>query len=400
MSVALILESGEPREVHHYATLIGYGASAVNGYLAQDTIFELVDEGLLDKDYYAAIEDYNDGILHGIVKIASKMGISTIQSYRGSQNFEAIGLAKDFVAKYFPKTVTRIEGKTIKDIENDVDYRHSKVYDPLGLDVDITLDSRGDHKERSGKEEHLYNPATIHKLQLATRNGDYKLFKEYSAMIDEEGKNLNLRGLLQFKKGKSIPLDEVESVDKIVQRFKTGAMSYGSISKEAHETMAIAMNRLKGKSNSGEGGEDPERFILDENGDSRCSAIKQVASGRFGVTSQYLCSAKEIQIKMAQGAKPGEGGQLPAGKVYPWVAKTRHSTPGVGLISPPPHHDIYSIEDLSQLIYDLKNANKDARISVKLVSEAGVGTVAAGVAKAGAGVIFISGYDGGTGAAP
>lgn len=240
MSVALILESGEPREVHHYATLIGYGASAVNGYLAQDTIFELVDEGLLDKDYYAAVEDYNDGILHGIVKIASKMGISTIQSYRGSQNFEAIGLAKDFVDKYFPKTVTRIEGKTIKDIEDDVDYRHSKVYDPLGLDVDITLDSRGDHKERSGKEEHLYNPQTIHKLQLATRNGDYKLFKEYSAMIDEEGKDLNLRGLLQFKKTKAISIDEVESVDSIVQRFKTGAMSYGSISKEAHETMAIA----------------------------------------------------------------------------------------------------------------------------------------------------------------
>lgn len=400
MSVALILESGEPREVHHYATLIGYGASAVNGYLAQDTIFELVDEGLLDKDYYAAIEDYNDGILHGIVKIASKMGISTIQSYRGSQNFEAIGLAKEFIDKYFPKTVTRIEGKTIKDIEEDVDYRHSKVYDPLGLDVDISLDSRGDHKERSGKEEHLYNPQTIHKLQLATRSGDYKLFKEYSAMIDNEGKDLNLRGLLQFKKGKSISIDEVESVDSIVQRFKTGAMSYGSISKEAHETMAIAMNRLKGKSNSGEGGEDPERFIPEANGDSKCSAIKQVASGRFGVTSQYLCSAKEIQIKMAQGAKPGEGGQLPAGKVYPWVAKTRHSTPGVGLISPPPHHDIYSIEDLAQLIYDLKNANKEARISVKLVSEAGVGTVAAGVAKAGAEVILVSGYDGGTGAAP
>lgn len=400
MSVALILESGEPREVHHYATLIGYGASAVNGYLAQDTIFNLIDEGLLDKDYYAAVKDYNDGILHGIVKIASKMGISTIQSYRGSQNFEAIGLAKEFVDKYFPKTVTRIEGKTIKDIENDVDYRHSKVYDPLGLDVDITLDSRGDHKERSGKEEHLYNPQTIHKLQLATRNGDYKLFKEYSAMIDEEGKDLNLRGLLQFKKTKSIAIDEVESVERIVQRFKTGAMSYGSISKEAHETMAIAMNRLKGKSNSGEGGEDPERFIIDDNGDSKCSAIKQVASGRFGVTSEYLCSAKEIQIKMAQGAKPGEGGHLPAGKVYPWIAKTRHSTPGVGLISPPPHHDIYSIEDLAQLIYDLKNSNKDARISVKLVSEAGVGTVAAGVAKAGAGVILISGYDGGTGAAP
>lgn len=400
MSVALILESGEPREVHHYATLIGYGASAVNGYLAQDTIFDLIDEGLLNKDYYAAVEDYNDGILHGIVKIASKMGISTIQSYRGSQNFEAIGLSKDFVDKYFPKTVTRIEGKTIKDIENDVDYRHSKVYDPLGLDVDVTLDSRGDHKERSGKEEHLYNPQTIHKLQLATRSGDYKLFKEYSAMIDEEGKDLNLRGLLQFKKTKSIAIDEVESVDRIVQRFKTGAMSYGSISKEAHETMAIAMNHLKGKSNSGEGGEDPERFIPDINGDNKCSAIKQVASGRFGVTSEYLCSAKEIQIKMAQGAKPGEGGQLPAGKVYPWIAKTRHSTPGVGLISPPPHHDIYSIEDLAQLIYDLKNANKDARISVKLVSEAGVGTIAAGVAKAGAGVILISGYDGGTGAAP
>lgn len=400
MSVALILESGEPREVHHYATLIGYGASAINGYLAQDTIFDLVDEGLLDKDYYAAVEDYNDGILHGIVKIASKMGISTIQSYRGSQNFEAIGLAKSLIDKYFPKTVTRIEGKTIKDIENDVDYRHSKVYDPLCLDVDVSLDSRGDHKERSGKEEHLYNPQTIHKLQLATRNGDYQLFKEYSTMIDNEGKDLNLRGLLQFKKGKSISIDEVESVDKIVQRFKTGAMSYGSISKEAHETMAIAMNRLKGKSNSGEGGEDPERFVIDDNGDSKCSAIKQVASGRFGVTSQYLCSAKEIQIKMAQGAKPGEGGQLPAGKVYPWVAKTRHSTPGVGLISPPPHHDIYSIEDLAQLIYDLKNANKEARISVKLVSEAGVGTIAAGVAKAGAEVILVSGYDGGTGAAP
>ena len=400
MSVALIIESAEPREVHHYATLIGYGASAVNGYLAQDTIFELIDEGLLDKDYYAAVDDYDEGILHGIVKIASKMGISTIQSYRGSQNFEAIGLAKEFVDKYFPKTVSRIEGKTIKDIEDDVDYRHSRVYDPLGLGVDITLDSRGDHKERSGKEEHLYNPQTIHKLQLATRKGDYQLFKEYSAMIDEEGKDLNLRGLLQFKKTKSIPIDEVESVEKIVQRFKTGAMSYGSISKEAHETMAIAMNRLKGKSNSGEGGEDPSRFIPDENGDSKCSAIKQVASGRFGVTSEYLCSAKEIQIKMAQGAKPGEGGQLPAGKVYPWIAKTRHSTPGVGLISPPPHHDIYSIEDLAQLIYDLKNANQDARISVKLVSEAGVGTVAAGVAKAGAGVILISGYDGGTGAAP
>ena len=388
-SLALILESAEPREVHHYATLLGYGVSAINGYLAQDTIFDLIDQGLLDKDYYAAVDDYNSGILHGIVKIASKMGISTIQSYRGSQNFEAIGLSSDLVNKYFSKTVSRIEGKTIKDIEKDVEYRHDQVYDPLGLDVDISLNSAGDHKERSGKEEHLYNPATIHKLQQATRLGDYQLFKEYSKMIDEEGAHLNLRGLMQFKKTKSIPIEEVESVESIVRRFKTGAMSYGSISKEAHETMAIAMNRLHGKSNSGEGGED-----------SKCSAIKQVASGRFGVTSEYLCSANEIQIKMAQGAKPGEGGHLPGGKVYPWVAKTRHSTPGVSLISPPPHHDIYSIEDLAQLIYDLKNANKEARISVKLVSEAGVGTVAAGVAKAGAGVILISGYDGGTGAAP
>ena len=399
-SLALILESAEPREVHHYATLLGYGVSAINGYLAQDTIYDLIDQGLLNKDYYAAIHDYNDGILHGIVKIASKMGISTIQSYRGSQNFEAIGLSNEVINKYFPNTVSRIEGKTIKDIEADVEYRHNLVYDPLGLDVDITLDSAGDHKERSGKEEHLYNPATIHKLQQATRLGDYQLFKEYTKMIDDEGAHMNLRGLLQFKKGNSIPLEEVEPVESIVKRFKTGAMSYGSISKEAHETMAIAMNRLHGKSNSGEGGEDPERFVTLPNGDSKCSAIKQVASGRFGVTSEYLCSANEIQIKMAQGAKPGEGGHLPGGKVYPWVAKTRHSTPGVSLISPPPHHDIYSIEDLAQLIYDLKNANKDARISVKLVSEAGVGTIAAGVAKAGAGVILISGYDGGTGAAP
>ena len=399
-SLALILESAEPREVHHYATLLGYGVSAINGYLAQDTIFDLIDQGLLDKDYYAAVDDYNSGILHGIVKIASKMGISTIQSYRGSQNFEAIGLSSDLVNKYFSKTVSRIEGKTIKDIEKDVEYRHDQVYDPLGLDVDISLNSAGDHKERSGKEEHLYNPATIHKLQQATRLGDYQLFKEYSKMIDEEGAHLNLRGLMQFKKTKSIPIEEVEPVESIVRRFKTGAMSYGSISKEAHETMAIAMNRLHGKSNSGEGGEDPERFETLPNGDSKCSAIKQVASGRFGVTSRYLVSADEIQIKMAQGAKPGEGGHLPGGKVYPWIAKTRHSTPGVGLISPPPHHDIYSIEDLAQLIYDLKNANKKARISVKLVSEAGVGTVAAGVAKAGAQVILVSGYDGGTGAAP
>ena len=401
MKVALIIESGEPREVHHYATLLGYGASAVNGYLAQDTIYDAIQSGMLEKDYYAAVQDYNDAILHGIVKIASKMGISTIQSYRGSQNFEAIGIHHKVIDKYFPHTVSRIEGITIEDIQNDVDYRHRQAFDPLGLETNIELESHGMHKERSGKEEHLYNPRTIHLLQQATRRGDYEMFKEYSRCIDEESSSINLRGQLDFRfPTQGVALEEVESVDSIVKRFKTGAMSYGSISQEAHETMAIAMNMLKGKSNSGEGGEDPERFVVGKDGKNRCSAIKQVASGRFGVTSEYLCSAKEIQIKMAQGAKPGEGGQLPASKVYPWVAKTRHSTPGVGLISPPPHHDIYSIEDLAQLIYDLKNVNQDARISVKLVSEAGVGTIAAGVAKAGAGVILISGYDGGTGAAP
>lgn len=401
MSVALIIESGEPREVHHFATLIGYGASAVNNYLVQDTIGQLIDDGLLEKDYYAAVKDFNEGILHGIIKIASKMGISTIQSYRGSQNFEAIGISEKVINKYFKNTVSRIGGITLKDIEKDVDSRHSLVFDPLGLNVDLTLESEGYHKVRSGKEEHLYNPLTIHLLQSAVMNGNYDTFKQYSNLINKELKPKNLRGLLDFKyASKPLDLDEVESVDSIVQRFKTGAMSYGSISKEAHETLAMAMNLLKGKSNSGEGGEDPERFEIGEDGMNRSSAIKQVASGRFGVTSEYLVNAKEIQIKMAQGAKPGEGGQLPAGKVYPWVAKTRHSTPGVGLISPPPHHDIYSIEDLAQLIYDLKNANKEARISVKLVSEAGVGTIAAGVAKTGADVILISGFDGGTGAAP
>ncbi len=401
MKVALIIESGEPREVHHYATLLGYGASAVNGYLVQDTIYDVIQSGMLEKDYYAAVNDYNDAILHGIVKIASKMGISTIQSYRGSQNFEAIGIDQYVIDKYFPHTVSRVGGITIEDIQNDVDYRHRQAYDPLGLETDIELESQGMHKERSGKEEHLYNPRTIHLLQQSTRRGDYQMFKEYTKCIDEEGASISLRGQLDFRyPQKGVPLEEVESVDSIVQRFKTGAMSYGSISQEAHETMAIAMNMLKGKSNSGEGGENPQRFVVGEDGLNRCSAIKQVASGRFGVTNEYLCSAQEIQIKMAQGAKPGEGGQLPAGKVYPWIAKTRHSTPGVGLISPPPHHDIYSIEDLAQLIYDLKNVNQNARISVKLVSEAGVGTIAAGVAKAGAGVILISGYDGGTGAAP
>ena len=400
-SVALILESAEPREVHDFAALLGYGACAVNPYLAQESIKELIDNGMLDKDYYAAVDDYNSAILHGIVKIASKMGISTIQSYQGSQIFEAIGIDYDVINKYFTNTVCRIGGITLKDIEKQIDALHSKAFDPLGLATDLTLDSPGQHKSRAGAEEHLYNPATIHMLQQSTWRGDYSMFKQYTAMIDDEESVRNLRGLMEFKyPKKGVPIEEVESVDSIVTRFKTGAMSYGSISKEAHETLAIAMNMLHGKSNSGEGGEDIDRMVVGPDGINRCSAIKQVASGRFGVTSRYLVSAKEIQIKMAQGAKPGEGGHLPAQKVYPWVAKTRHSTPGVGLISPPPHHDIYSIEDLAQLIYDLKNSNKDARISVKLVSEAGVGTVAAGVAKAGAQVILISGYDGGTGAAP
>ncbi|NLL76978.1 MAG: glutamate synthase large subunit [Clostridiales bacterium] len=400
-SVALILESGEPREVHHFATLLGYGACAINPYLAQESIKELIDNKMLDKDYYAAVDDYNNAVLHGIVKIASKMGISTIQSYQGSQIFEAIGINYDVINKYFTNTVCRVGGITLKDIERQVDDLHSGAFDPLGLETDLTLDSLGHHKMRSGADEHLYNPATIHLLQQSTRNGDYNMFKQYTQLVNDENSVKNLRGLMDFNYPKQgIPLEEVESVESIVTRFKTGAMSYGSISKEAHETMAIAMNALNGKSNSGEGGEDLERLTKGADGLDRCSAIKQVASGRFGVTSRYLVSAKEIQIKMAQGAKPGEGGHLPGEKVYPWVAKTRHSTPGVGLISPPPHHDIYSIEDLAELIYDLKNSNKDARISVKLVSEAGVGTVAAGVAKAGAQVILVSGYDGGTGAAP
>lgn len=400
-SLAMILESAEPREVHHFATLLGYGASAINPYLAQDSIKELIEDKLLDKDFYAAVNDYNEGILKGIVKIASKMGISTIQSYQGSQIFEAIGINEDVIEKYFTGTVSRIGGISLKDIEEDIDALHSKAFDPLGLKVDLTLDSFGSHKFRSDKEEHLYNPKTIHLLQEATRKGDYSLFKEYTHLIDNEMSEVNLRGLFDFKyPSNGIPIEEVESVSSIVKRFKTGAMSYGSISREAHETLAIAMNKLGGKANSGEGGEDLYRLNICEDGLNRCSAIKQVASGRFGVTSRYLVSAKEIQIKMAQGAKPGEGGHLPGGKVYPWIAKTRHSTTGVGLISPPPHHDIYSIEDLAQLIYDCKNSNRDARISVKLVSEAGVGTIAAGVAKAGAQVILVSGYDGGTGAAP
>lgn len=401
-SMALILESGEPREVHHFAALLGYGACAINPYLAQESIRYLIDSGMLDKDYYAAVNDYNSAVLHGIVKIASKMGISTIQSYQGAQIFEAIGISKEVIDQYFTNTVSRVGGITLEDIASDVDALHSSAFDPLGLDVDLTLESVGSHKERAGQEEHLYNPRTIHLLQEASRTGDYNIFKEYSHALNEEGQTVNLRSLMDFKYDENggIPIEEVESVESIVKRFKTGAMSYGSISQEAHETLAIAMNRLGGKSNTGEGGESLERLIPGPKNNNRCSAIKQVASGRFGVTSRYLVSAQEIQIKMAQGAKPGEGGQLPGGKVYPWVAKTRHSTTGVGLISPPPHHDIYSIEDLAQLIYDLKNSNTRARISVKLVSEAGVGTVAAGVAKAGAQVILVSSFDGGTGAAP
>ena len=400
-AVAIILESADPRNVHHFATLLGYGACAVNPYLAIETIKQMVDSHLLNKDFNAAVDDYNSAICHGIVKIASKMGVSTIQSYMGSQIFECIGLSKDVVDRYFTNTVSRVGGSGIKELEKTVDDLHSSAFDPLGLNTNLALTSIGAHKFRSGKEEHLYNPVTIHLLQEATRRGDYKLFKQYTAALHDEQKPFHLRGLMDFKfADKPVPLDEVEPASEIVKRFKTGAMSYGSISQEAHECMAIAMNELGGKSNSGEGGESIERLTIGKDGKNRCSAIKQVASGRFGVTSRYLVSAKEIQIKMAQGAKPGEGGHLPGGKVYPWIAKTRLSTPGVSLISPPPHHDIYSIEDLAQLIYDCKNANRDARISVKLVSEAGVGTVAAGVAKAGAQVILISGYDGGTGAAP
>ena len=399
-SLAIILESGEPREVHHFAALLGYGACAVNPYLAQDTIKELIGNKLLNKDYYAAVDDYNNAILHGIVKIASKMGISTIQSYQGSKIFEAIGISEEVINKYFAGTVSRVGGISLKDIADDVDVRHSKAFDPLGLPSSLELESMGIHKMRREGEKHRYDPRTIHMLQESTKRGDYRMFKQYTELVDREQSGY-LRSLMDFEYPKEgIPIEEVESVDEIVKRFKTGAMSYGSISQEAHETLAVAMNILHGKSNTGEGGESDERLDSAGSAVDRCSAIKQVASGRFGVTSRYLVSAKEIQIKMAQGAKPGEGGHLPAKKVYPWIAKTRHSTPGVSLISPPPHHDIYSIEDLAELIYDLKNANKYARISVKLVSEAGVGTVAAGVAKAGAQVILISGYDGGTGAAP
>ncbi len=397
-AVSLILESAEPRDVHQIATLLGFGARAINPYLAHECIAELIDLGILDKDYHTAIDDYNKALLNGVVKIAAKMGISTIQSYQSARIFEAVGLDQKLMDDYFTGVISPVGGIGLKEIGEQAKERHNKAFDPLSLSIDTTLESLGAHSLRSGAkaEDHMYDPKTIVTLQQACKTGDYKMFKEYTDMVDDEDRAHTLRSLLRMvPAGKPVPLDQVEPVEEIVKHFKTGAMSYGSLSQEAHETLAIAMNRLGGKSNTGEGGEDPARY-----GTERNSAIKQVASGRFGVTSAYLNSANEIQIKMAQGAKPGEGGHLPGKKVYPWVASTRFSTPGVALISPPPHHDIYSIEDLAQLIWDLKNANRKARISVKLVSENGVGTIASGVAKAGAQVILISGYDGGTGAAP
>ncbi|MCQ2516029.1 MAG: glutamate synthase large subunit [Saccharofermentans sp.] len=401
-AISIIIETAEPCEVHHFATLLGFGASAVNPYLALDTIQDLIEKDIVDKDYTQACNAYIDALVSGIVKIASKMGISTLQSYQGSKIFEALGIGKELMDEFFTDTDSRVGGITLADVEDRVRALHEGAFDPNGYDIDEGLGVEGWHKSRSNKEEHLYTPETIHLLQIATWRNDYKLFKQFSSIINSDDRHITLRSTLDFKypKAGGIPLSEVESAESIVKRFKTGAMSYGSISKEAHECMAIAMNKIGGKSNSGEGGEDLDRIETKGTEENRCSAIKQVASGRFGVTSKYLISADELQIKMAQGAKPGEGGHLPAQKVYPWIAKTRHSTPGVALISPPPHHDIYSIEDLAQLIYDLKNANKNARISVKLVSEAGVGTIAAGVAKAGAAVVLVSGYDGGTGAAP
>lgn len=400
--VGIVLESGEPREIHHFAVLIGYGCCAINPYLAFDTIGEMIEEGLLvNIDWKTACKNYIKAVTKGVIKVASKIGISTLQSYRGAQIFEALGLNHSVIDKYFTWTASRIEGADLEVIAKEAILRHAHAF-PERSTNGHTLDVGGEYQWRKDGEAHAFSPEAIHTLQKAVRTGNYEIYKQYAKLVNDQSQKLfTLRGLLEFKKRQPVPIEEVEPVEEIVKRFKTGAMSYGSISKEAHETLAIAMNRIGGKSNTGEGGEDPERYTwTNEQGDSKNSAIKQVASGRFGVTSLYLSQAKEIQIKMAQGAKPGEGGQLPGGKVYPWIAKVRHSTPGVGLISPPPHHDIYSIEDLAELIHDLKNANRDARISVKLVSEVGVGTIAAGVAKAHADVVLISGYDGGTGASP
>jgi glutamate synthase (ferredoxin) len=401
--VSLLLESGEPREVHHFAVLLGYGVNAINPYLAYESLDEMIQQGLLpDLDHKKAVKNYIKASVKGVVKTMAKMGISTVQSYRGAQIFEAVGLHSSVIDRYFTWTPSRIGGTDIHGIARELMERHARAY-PRRNAPQETLPSGGNYQWRKDGEEHQYDPLTITSLQKAVRTDDYQEFKVFSSLINEQNTHLStLRGLLEFRKDvPSIPIAEVEPVEEIMKRFKTGAMSYGSISQEAHEALAIAMNRIGGRSNTGEGGEDPERFTWsNERGDSKNSNIKQVASGRFGVTSNYLCNASEIQIKMAQGAKPGEGGELPGSKVYPWIAKTRHTTPGVGLVSPPPHHDIYSIEDLAELIHDLKNANRRARISVKLVSEVGVGTIAAGVAKAHADVVLISGYDGGTGASP
>lgn len=400
--VGLILESGEPREVHHFAVLIGYGVGAVNPYLAFESLGDLIGKGHIPQmEHAAAVKNYIKGINKALIKIMSKMGISTVQSYRGAQVFEAIGLNKKFVDKYFTWTASRIGGIGLEEVAAEISVRHHNAF-PQRPAKKPDLEWGGEYQWRRDGEYHLFNPETVFKLQHATRSGQYKIFKEYTDCVDDQNEHLaTLRGLFEFNLAKEpIAVDEVEPIEKIMKRFSTGAMSYGSISNRAHETLAIAMNRIGGRSNTGEGGEDPDRFTPDANGDLRRSAIKQVASGRFGVTSEYLVNADDIQIKMAQGAKPGEGGQLPGTKVYPWIAKVRHSTAGVGLISPPPHHDIYSIEDLAQLIHDLKNSNPEARIHVKLVAEVGVGTVAAGVAKAHSDVVLISGYDGGTGASP
>jgi glutamate synthase (ferredoxin) len=400
--VGLVLESGEPREVHHFCTLVGYGCAAINPYLAFETLDDMIRQNLLvGVDHYTACKNFIKSATKGIVKVASKIGISTIQSYLGAQIFECVGLQKSLVDKFFTGTASRIEGSDLEAIAIEAIDRHQRAYSDRSGRTEA-LEVGGEYQWRAEGEAHLFSPQVIHSLQSAVRTGNYKTFKTYSGLVNEQTKqHFTLRGLLDFKPSTAIPIEEVESVDDILKRFKSGAMSYGSISGEAHEALAIAMNRIGGKSNTGEGGEDPDRYSwTNERGDSKNSAIKQVASGRFGVTSLYLTQARELQIKLAQGAKPGEGGQLPGGKVYPWIAKTRHSTPGVGLISPPPHHDIYSIEDLAELIHDLKNANRAARISVKLVSEVGVGTIAAGVAKAHADVVLISGFDGGTGASP
>lgn len=408
--IGLVVESGEPREVHHFAVLLGYGAGAINPYLAFETLNDRAVQGAFKKFDSsqknepvpeAAERNFIQAVNKGLIKVISKMGISTIQSYRGAQIFEAVGLDSDFVDKYFTWTATRIGGIGLKIVEKEVSARHRAAY-ASGQTQKADLEWGGEYQWRRDGEYHLFNPYTVYKLQHATRSGQYAIFKEYSHAIDEQNeRRATLRGLFEFTADtKPLPLEDVESVESIMRRFHTGAMSYGSISSESHETLAIALNRIGGRSNTGEGGEDPSRYVRDPNGDLRRSAIKQVASGRFGVTSEYLVNADDLQIKMAQGAKPGEGGQLPGHKVYPWIAKVRHSTPGVGLISPPPHHDIYSIEDLAQLIHDLKNSNPLARIQVKLVAEVGVGTIAAGVAKAHSDVVLISGYDGGTGASP